>query len=54
MKTVYRQDGSAVDLTDDDADKWIALGLATPSPAVPAKQATPPKNGTTTDEGVSA
>lgn len=29
MKTVFRQDGSEVELTDEDAAKWIKQGLAT-------------------------
>lgn len=29
MKTVYRQDGSEVELTDEDAAKWLKRGLAT-------------------------
>lgn len=29
MKTVYRQDGSEVELTDADAAKWLKQGLAT-------------------------
>jgi hypothetical protein len=29
MKTVYRQDGTAVDLDDETAAKWLRMGLAT-------------------------
>lgn len=26
---LYRQDGSEVELTEEDAQKWLAIGLAT-------------------------
>lgn len=35
MKTVYRQDGSKVELIDTDAAKWIKHGLATEKNPVP-------------------
>lgn len=55
MKTVYRQDGSAVELSDDDAAQWLRLGLATERPATPAKSApTRAKEPTTDNEGVQA
>ena len=39
MKTVIRQDGSTVELSDRDAEKWVKLGLATePQKAAPAKE----------------
>ena len=41
LKTLYRQDGSAVELTDEDAEQWIKSGLATPSVAAPAKPVEP-------------
>ena len=38
MKTVHRQDGSAVELSDAEAEQWIKRGLATAPPvAAPAK-----------------
>lgn len=38
MQTVYRQDGSAVELSDAEAEQWIKRGLATAPPvAAPAK-----------------
>ena len=43
MRTVYRQDGSAVELSDAEAEQWIKRGLATAPPVVteaPAKPAT--------------
>ena len=40
MKTVHRQDGSAVELSDAEAEQWIKRGLATAPPvATPAKPA---------------
>ena len=40
MKTVHRQDGSAVELSDAEAEQWIKRGLATAPPvAAPAKLA---------------
>jgi 3'-phosphoadenosine 5'-phosphosulfate (PAPS) 3'-phosphatase len=40
MKTVYRKDGSAVELSDAEAEQWIKRGLATAPPVVaPAKPA---------------
>ena len=40
MKTVYRQDGSAVELSDAEAEQWIKRGLATAPPVeAPAKPA---------------
>jgi len=40
MKTVYRQDGSAVELSEVEAAAWVKRGLATyenPAPVVKAK-----------------
>ena len=39
MKTVIRQDGSTVELSEKDAARWLQLGLATePQKAAPAKE----------------
>lgn len=32
MKILYRQDGSEVELTDSEAEKWLRMGLAKSDP----------------------
>lgn len=55
MKTVYRQDGSAVELSADDAAQWLRLGLATEAPAQVESPADVRRvKGQPTDEGVQA
>ena len=36
MKTLYRQDGSAAELDDADAAKWLSMGLGTLTPPATA------------------
>jgi hypothetical protein len=56
MQTVIRQDGSEVELSDVEAEKWINCGLAVAPPA--AKPASPPSKKLAkepiNDEGASA
>lgn len=43
MKTLQRQDDSLVTLTDEDAAKWLKLGIGTlpPEPVKPEKTTKP-------------
>lgn len=41
MRTVHRQDGSAVELSDADAEQWIKRGLATAPPVEPPAKPKP-------------
>jgi hypothetical protein len=46
MKTVCRQDGTHVELSDEDAAKWIKIGLATEPTATPPVDDAPVKSDT--------
>lgn len=46
MKTLYRQDGSRVELDDVDAAKWLKMGLGTLTSPVPVKPAPEKSNPT--------